>query len=765
MKLRCRAKRNDFAGNSLCKKFISGLLAVALLATANNMSAFAVNSEELSTSGLCGENATWFINSDVVLVVSGAGATDLGSPWYYLGKDIQKVVVEEGITELKANQFSSCKNASEVVCSSTVTNLGGCLSSEMNNLTDIWLYSNSVINNFSGSSSAYPKPGSGTKWHVYKGTITETSLREGLKLTDEDFEYITDETFPKIENRKSVDIPDVTEISGPSGLLSTYSWDEDTKTLTFEGRGGITITEYYQKFADKTENVVIDKSNITSICDSAFGQVESISNNALFPKLSKVTFPITLKEIGDYAFYGTVLTCLDIPEGLETIGRYAFGQTLLSDDLVLPKTLKLISQGAFSYTNIKSVNLNEGMSLGGTAFRGCNNLNKVTIPDNLTYFQNSEINISRANKAFLDCKGLEKVTILGSGTVSKLGQAIENGLGEEMFIGCTSLKEVIIKADDISYVDNALFEKTKDLTFYIYKGSTTESTLSNAGYLTDTNVVYIANKSALEEAVKSAEDMNVSQYTTESVDALNKAIEDGRSVIEDEGASQEKADNAVKAIKDAIDGLKYPPADYTAVDAALEKVPDDLSIYTDETAKAATAAVEAVDRTKDITEQEIVDGYAKAIEDAVAALELKPLGSVSGTVKAPEANNITVEVSTDGGVVYTTGVANGEFTIPELESGDYEITFTAENCAPRSYNITVKDESVELSAEIHLYGDINGDGKITTTDVGLANAHAKGIKTLDGYELTVADVSKDGKVTTADAGAINSHAQGVRALW
>ena len=747
------------------KKLLAIVTAASIAVGTCAFSAFAVNSEELSTSGLCGENATWFINSDVVLVVSGAGATDLGSPWYYLGKDIQKVVVEEGITELKANQFSSCKNASEVVFSSTVTNLGACLSGKMNNLTDIWLYSDSIINNFSGSRSSYPKPGSGTKWHVYKGTTTETSLREGLKLTDVDFEYITNETFPRIENRTSIDVTDVTETSGPCGLLSSYTWDEDTKTLIFEGSGGITITEYYQKFANKTENVVIDKSNITSICDSAFGQVESISNNALFPKLSKVTFPITLKEIGDYAFYGTVLTCLDIPEGIESIGRYAFGQTLLSDDLVLPKTLKLISQGAFSYTNIKSVNLNEGMTLGGTAFRGCNNLKEVTIPENIIYLQNSEVNISRANKAFMDCKGLEKVTILGSGTVSKLGQAIENGIGEEMFIGCTSLKEVIIKADDISYVDNALFDKTKDLTFYIYKGSTTESTLRNAGYLTDTIVVYIANKSALEEAIKSAEDMDVSQYTEESVDALNKAIEAGKAVISNETATQEDVDNAVKAIKDTIYGLKYPPADYTAVDTALEKVPDDLSIYTDERAKSVSAAVEAVDRTKDITEQEIVDGYAKAIEDAVAALKLKPLGSVSGTVKAPEANNITVEVSTNGGVVYTTGVANGEFTITELESGDYEITFTAENCAPRSYNITVEDGNVELSAEIHLYGDINGDGKITTTDVGLANAHAKGIKTLDGYELTVSDVSKDGKVTTTDAGAINSHAQGIRALW
>ena len=641
MKLRCRAKQNGYVGNSLCKKFISGLLAVALLATANNMSAFAVDSEELSTSGMCGEEVTWsFDELTGVLTISGTGDmytsyTPVDQWEYYpLRESVKEVVVEEGITSIARCAFG--------------------------------LFDESTV-----EPSAYP-------------------------------------------NLAKLSLPSTVKVIG---------------------------------------NNAFHKAGLTSI-----------------------EFSEGLESIGERAFSYTKLTSIDLPEGIETINEYAFIHTPLTGDLVLPKTLNLIGQAAFAHTNITSVNLNEGMTLGGTAFEGCNNLKEVTIPKNLTYSGNREVNMVRSNKAFIKCKELEKVTILGGGTVKiPLGGGdVENGLAREMFSGCSSLKEIIIKADDISYVEAyenrggsilGTFDTTSNPTFYIYKDSTTESTLRDAGYLTDTNVVYIANKSALEEVIKEAENVNTSLYTVESVKAFDEAIVAGKAVIADEGASQEKADNAVKAIKDAIDGLKYPPADYTAVDAALEKVPDDLSIYTDETAKTVTAAVETVDRTKDITEQEIVDGYAKAIEDAVAALELKSLGSVSVTVKAPEANNITVEVSANGGVVYTTGVANGEFTIPELESGDYEITFTAENCAPRSYNITVEDGNVELSAEIHLYGDINGDGKITTTDVGLANAHAKGIKTLDGYELTVADVSKDGKVTTADAGAINSHAQGVRALW
>lgn len=65
------------------------------------------------------------------------------------------------------------------------------------------------------------------------------------------------------------------------------------------------------------------------------------------------------------------------------------------------------------------------------------------------------------------------------------------------------------------------------------------------------------------------------------------------------------------------------PADYSKVDAALAKVPADLSIYTEETVKAVNTAVEAVVRGLKETNQDKVDGYAAAIETAVANLQLR----------------------------------------------------------------------------------------------------------------------------------------------
>ena len=85
-----------------------------------------------------------------------------------------------------------------------------------------------------------------------------------------------------------------------------------------------------------------------------------------------------------------------------------------------------------------------------------------------------------------------------------------------------------------------------------------------------------------------------------------------------------------KAIEDAIAALQYKDADYTKVDAAIAKAnalkKDDYKDFS-----GVEAAVNAVVRDKNITEQSEVDAMAKAIEDAIAALEKKPVSTKPGT--------------------------------------------------------------------------------------------------------------------------------------
>ena len=127
-----------------------------------------------------------------------------------------------------------------------------------------------------------------------------------------------------------------------------------------------------------------------------------------------------------------------------------------------------------------------------------------------------------------------------------------------------------------------------------------------------------ADYSTVDEAIKKAEALNADLYSNYSdVTAAIEAVDRNKSKAE-----QSEVDAMAKAIEDAIAALQYKDADYTKVDAAIAKAnalnKDNYKDFT-----GVEAAVNAVTRGKNLTEQSEVDAMAKAIEDAIAALQYK----------------------------------------------------------------------------------------------------------------------------------------------
>ena len=95
--------------------------------------------------------------------------------------------------------------------------------------------------------------------------------------------------------------------------------------------------------------------------------------------------------------------------------------------------------------------------------------------------------------------------------------------------------------------------------------------------------------------------------------------------------------------------MTYSPADYTKVDTAIAKANAlNKDAYKDFT--AVETAVGAVVRGKNITEQSKVDAMAKAIEDALAALQYKDVvttpSSTPASTKTPAPNRTSVPTKT-----------------------------------------------------------------------------------------------------------------------
>lgn len=135
-----------------------------------------------------------------------------------------------------------------------------------------------------------------------------------------------------------------------------------------------------------------------------------------------------------------------------------------------------------------------------------------------------------------------------------------------------------------------------------------------------------ADYTAVDAALAEANELDRTLYT--DLSAVETAV---ANVVRGYGiARQSEVDAMAQAIRDALAHPTRKGADYTAVDAAITKAnalnKDDYTNFT-----AVQAAIDAVDRTKDITQQSEVDTMAAAIQSALAALEKKPAPTAAPT--------------------------------------------------------------------------------------------------------------------------------------
>ena len=127
-----------------------------------------------------------------------------------------------------------------------------------------------------------------------------------------------------------------------------------------------------------------------------------------------------------------------------------------------------------------------------------------------------------------------------------------------------------------------------------------------------------ANYDKVNEAIAKANALKKDDYKDFSgVDNAVNAVASGKNITE-----QSDVDAMAKAIEDAIADLQYKDANYDEVDAAITKA-DALNKDDYKDFSGVKAAVKAVVRDKNITEQSEVDKMAKAIEDAIADLKYK----------------------------------------------------------------------------------------------------------------------------------------------
>ena len=316
--------------------------------------------------------------------------------------------------------------------------------------------------------------------------------------------------------------------------------------------------------------------------------------------------------------------------------------------------------------------------------------------------------------------------------VDAMAQAIENAIAALQY-----------KDADYTKVDAAI-AKANALNKDEYKDFTAVEAAVNA-VVRDKNITEQSEVDAMAKAIEDAiaalqykdADYTKVDAAIAKANALNKdnhkdfsAVDDAlKAVVRDKNITEQtEVDAMAKAIEDAIAALQYKDADYTKVDAAIAKAnalnKDNYKDFT-----AVEAAVNAVTRGKNLTEQSEVDAMAKAIEDAIAALQYKYVDYTKVDAAIAKANALKKD-----------------------EYKDFSAVEAAVNAVVRDKNITEQSEVDAMAKAIEdaIAALQYKDADYTKVDAAIAKANAlnkNDYKDFSGVEAAVNAVVRGKNIT------------------
>ena len=457
-----------------------------------------VNAEDIT--GDCGTNATYKLDSEGTLTISGSGAmNDYSSEQspFYNNSTILNVVITSEVTSIGNYAFQGCNNLNSITIPNSVTSIGSSAFYRCSSLTSITIpdkvtsIGNYAFNGCSGLTSiTIPDSVTSIGSGAFQDCSGLTSITIPANVTT-----IGYSVFAACSGLTSIAIPDgvtsigisafhkcskLTSITIPNSVTSIGS----SAFYYCSGLTSITIPDSVTSIGSSAfyycsglTSITIPDS-VTSIGERAFeacsklekvsytGTIEGWCNiyftnarsNPLYyahklcignedELVTELNIPNTVKQIKNYVFSGcSGLTSVTIPDSVTRIGEDAFSGCSGLTNITIPDSVTRIGDYAFqNCSSLTSITIPDGVtSIGLATFQGCNNLNSITIPDSVT---------SIGNYAFNGCSKLTSITIPDEVT----------SIGNHAFYYCSSLTSITIP-NSVKYIDYYAFGGCRSLT-------------------------------------------------------------------------------------------------------------------------------------------------------------------------------------------------------------------------------------------------------------------------------------------------------------
>ena len=276
----------------------------------------------LVASGKCGDSASWKLDADGVLTITGAGpmadysqpTSDNCAPWRTYANDIKKVVVQKGVTAIGSYAFASLERVTSVTIPEGVTSIGSSA------------FENCGLMAYGGLGAVTLPEGLTTIGSsAFSGSYMDSlTLPESLRT-------IGGAAFEK-SPLKTLTIPGGVTSIGNGAFKSSH-----LTSIQLPDGAQLGAMLFYQCY--ELTDVTLP-ADLTVIGDSMFENCT---------KLTHVTIPSGVTRIEREAF--TMCGALEeirLPEGVESIGVIAFSGCVAMTGAYLPRSLTTIESGAFS---------------------------------------------------------------------------------------------------------------------------------------------------------------------------------------------------------------------------------------------------------------------------------------------------------------------------------------------------------------------------------------------------------------------------------